>query len=547
MKGLITCLALTVSCLSLADAIYNGEVAPFTASSGWDQNGSTLAQSTVAPHSPKNHLRAKLVLKNWWGAAAYMTKAGTTLDGSKYSHLKMWMKSSAVTAVQVYLFDANGKQSDGYTVPVTTRYQQFSIPIMSLTGVDLTKLTALVFAVSKEGAATYTVDIDDIEAFSECPLPTDPVPPPQPPPPPPPVPTPTPTDPVPPPAAGDQWIMGYYVGYQRSLYPPEKIDFKNITHLMVGRVVPNSNGTLTTNLDIDNVQGPALAKQLATLTRNAGRKSILMLGGDGAHSGWVGAASASNRPAFVAALLKLVSDWGYDGLDLDWEPITETDRPLLITLAKELKAAKPSLILTVPVGWVNANFAAEAWVKDLVPHVDRINVMSYLMAGDWDGWLSWHSSALKGHAARHPSSLEVSMNGYKAVGVPAQKLGLGIGFFGVCWKGVTAPRAEVAGASVVASDNEMSYTNIVGSYFQQNGYKWDDAAAVPYLSYASGYGPRGCNFISFDDERSAKLKGEFVRANGLGGIIIWTVGQGYMPASGTNPLLQALGAGVRGE
>lgn len=360
--------------------------------------------------------------------------------------------------------------------------------------------------------------------------------------------TPTPTPPPSPPPTDNssQWIMAYYVGYQQSLYPPEKVDFKNLTHLMVGRVVPRSDGTLNTTLDIDATQGPALAKKLSGLAHANGKKAILMLGGDGARAGFVGAASSTNRKVFISNLLKVADDFGYDGFDLDWEPIQPTDKPLLLALAKELKAARPSLLLTIPVGWINANFSADSWYANLVPYLDRINVMTYFMAGPWDSWLSWHSSALSGNGARYPSSIAVSVDGYKKIGIPANKLGIGIGFFGICWKGVTGPRQEITSASIVASDNTMSIRNIAERYYTTTGYNWDADAQAPYLSYPNGYGPLGCNFISVDDERSAGLKGSYVRTNQLGGIIIWTVNQGYIPSLDKNPLLISLAAGVRG-
>jgi len=352
-------------------------------------------------------------------------------------------------------------------------------------------------------------------------------------------------DPVEVPADGNAWLMGYYVGYQRGLYPPEKVDFTSITHLMVGRVVPKADGTLTTDLDIDDTNGPALAKSLAGLAHKNLRKAILMIGGDGAHSGWVGSASSANRSKFVDNLLSVMDAWGYDGLDLDWEPILDYDKPDLLALIKELRAKRPNMILTIPVGWVNANLKnADPWLKNIEPYVDRINVMSYLMGGPWSGWLSWHSSALSGHGAQYPSSIEVSAEGYRSVGIPAGKIGIGVGFFGVCWKGVTGPKQSTSGASIVASDNTMSYRNILASYLVESAYKWDSTAYVPYLSYPNGYGPLGCNFISAEDESSVSRKGEYVRVNGLGGAIVWTVNQGYLPDKDDNPLLVSLANGM---
>ncbi|HEU4664099.1 MAG TPA: hypothetical protein VFS55_08725, partial [Dokdonella sp.] len=36
----------------------------------------------------------------------------------------------------------------------------------------------------------------------------------------------------------NRWIQGYYVGYQRDLYPVAAIDFAAVTHLMIGRMRP---------------------------------------------------------------------------------------------------------------------------------------------------------------------------------------------------------------------------------------------------------------------------------------------------------------------
>ncbi len=100
-----------------------------------------------------------------------------------------------------------------------------------------------------------------------------------------------------------RWVAGYHVGYQRDLYPIAEVDFSTLTHLMVGRVTPNANGTVNTHFDIDNVNGPIWAQQASTAARANGVKAILMVGGAGEYAGWVGAASAANRATFVTNLL----------------------------------------------------------------------------------------------------------------------------------------------------------------------------------------------------------------------------------------------------
>ncbi|HEY0038682.1 MAG TPA: fibronectin type III domain-containing protein, partial [Longimicrobium sp.] len=103
--------------------------------------------------------------------------------------------------------------------------------------------------------------------------------------------------PAPPPPSGTpgRWVSGYYVGYQRSLYPVAEVDFSLMTHIIVGRIVPTSTGGVLTHFDINDVEGPAMARALSTRAHEAGKKAILMLGGAGTHAQFVSAASATYR------------------------------------------------------------------------------------------------------------------------------------------------------------------------------------------------------------------------------------------------------------
>jgi chitinase len=342
-----------------------------------------------------------------------------------------------------------------------------------------------------------------------------------------------------------RWVAGYYVGYERDLYPLGELDFSAVTHLMVGRARPAAGGGLVTDFDIDAVNGPAWAQAAVDAAHAAHRKAVLMVGGAGEIGGWRDAAAAANRAAFVASLLAAVDRFGFDGLDLDWEPLESVDRPAFRALAAALRAARPGLILTVPVGWVNANFAdpPDPYWGEIAPLFDRIAVMTYDMAGPWDGWQSWHNAALQGEAPATPSSVASSIAFYRASGVPAARLSMGLAFYGYCWQGVTGPRQS--GGSVAAGDGAMSYAAIATSYATPAAEAWDAAAHVPYLSSAVPLGPAGCNFVSYDDARSIADKGAFARAQGLGGTIIWTIGQGHLgerPAGQRDPLLQAVRA-----
>lgn len=335
------------------------------------------------------------------------------------------------------------------------------------------------------------------------------------------------------------WINGYYVGYQQDSYPPSAIYFNGLTHVTVGRIVPNSDGTL--NVGFDTHDGPAMATTVSGLARAAGKKSILMVGGSGADSGFRASSSASTRSTFIRNLIQAKTSYGYDGLDLDWEPILTSDRPLLTSLVQDLRAASPGIILTVPVTWGNSD---AAFISTLSSSLDQVNVMSYGMADSWPGWKSWHSSALAGDTSTTPSSVSRSIQAYVSAGTPASKMGMGIGFYGSCWSGgVVGPGQSLgSGQSVVASDNTMSYTNIMASYFDVSSRRWDSIASVPYLTFTSPRGSSSCTFVSYDDAESIAAKGAYAKSAGIGGTIIWTIAQGAVPGAdpaSRNPLLEA--------
>ncbi|GAA0724797.1 glycoside hydrolase family 18 protein [Dokdonella soli] len=340
-----------------------------------------------------------------------------------------------------------------------------------------------------------------------------------------------------------RWVAGYYVGYERQQYPIGEVDFSTITHLMVGRARPLADGSLTTDFDIDAVNGPAWAHTSVDAAHAAGRKAVLMIGGAGEIAGWRGAASAANRASFVTNLLAAVDQFGFDGLDLDWEPLETSDRGNFQALATALRAARPELILTVPIIWMNSNFAnpPDPFWGQIAPLFDRIDVMTYDMAGPWSGWQSWHNSALYGETPTTPSSVASSVAFYLASGVPAAKLGVGTAFYGYCWRGVTGPHQ--IGGTPAAGDGTMSYANIIQNYYTPPAHIWDATARVPYLSSATPLGSAGCTFISYDDAQSITEKGAYARAQELGALIIWTISQGHLasePVGHRDPLLDAV-------
>jgi chitinase len=350
-----------------------------------------------------------------------------------------------------------------------------------------------------------------------------------------------------PPATTAHWVTGYYVAYAplRTWCTPDEIDWSGLTHIAMGRIKANSNGTLARDFDWDSTNGPALARTIAQRAHSAGKKAILMLGGAG--QGWaIHSAMASQRAAFVANLVQAMNEYGYDGLDLDWED--DVDWDLFLGLATDLRRAAPKAVLTMPLGMINPNYqSVEGPIAAIAAQLDQLNLMAYYpatcMAGA--GWLSWHNCPLDGWKAATPVTISDTLARYVQAGVPKAKLGMGIAFYAIGYNGgITAPnQATESGVAIVGGDNDLPLCDFYkpGGLYNAAARQWDALAREPYLSLDAPDGTFGCRYFSYEDEASIAAKGAFAKANGYGGIIVWNLNQGYVRGA-ANPtfLTQAL-------
>jgi chitinase len=236
------------------------------------------------------------------------------------------------------------------------------------------------------------------------------------------------------------------------------------------------------------------------------------------------------RGVFIKNLIDFISTRGYDGIDIDMEPISPSDEGNFIKFVRELrdemKSVNPRWLLTIPASGEPGDQPKLCAL--LQNDFDQINIQTYDLSGKWDGFKTWYNGSLYGDGrtmmtgARPYPSVDEKVGIYLAAGVPKAKLGIGIAFYGYVWTGASGPAQSIAGVSL----ETLGYNTIMAQYFRPSLYHWDAIAQAPYLSIGAPQAA-GNKFISYDDARLARAKVLYAREHGLGGVIIWELGDGY--------------------
>ena len=262
--------------------------------------------------------------------------------------------------------------------------------------------------------------------------------------------------------------------------------------------------------------------------------------------GWTGSAKFSDvaltqasRDKFASSVVAFVTKYGFDGVDIDWEyPTGDGDpgnvtRPedkdnfvlMLADLRSQLDAqgAKDShhYLLTIALSADKGDYTPLDWTK-ITPLLDWINVMTYDMAGDWSD-VTGFNSPLYGTSSE--LSVDATISGLLALGVPANKLLLGAPFYGRGWSGAGSQNSGLNQPykSIPQGTSEQGsydYWDLAAHYIGKYQRFWSEAAQVPWL-----YDAKSGTMISYDDPQSLAGKAEYVRGQGLGGMMVWELSE----------------------
>lgn len=251
---------------------------------------------------------------------------------------------------------------------------------------------------------------------------------------------------------------------------------------------------------------------------NSGTKIVISINKGTSSSFSTVSASSTLRNKLAVNLLKLLKEYNFDGIDIDWETPSTAEKTNFTLLMKELynviKASNSNYLITAAIGggmWQPPKY-------DLVnskDYLDYINLMTYSMATGSGYYQNALYPSTKG-ATLTSCSIDESVKLYNSYGIRNEKILVGIPFYCTLQTNSKGP------GSKTGQGKSIWYNVMLNNYQLSNTMKeyFDEECCVPYR-----YDKENSIFISYDNERSIMLKCQYIKVNNLAGIMYWQYGQ----------------------
>ena len=326
-------------------------------------------------------------------------------------------------------------------------------------------------------------------------------------------------------------VVAAYVFPQDAALIPGQIDARSVTR--VNYAFANiKDGRMVTGFahDADNYAFLAgLKKQNPSLT-------VLVSVG-----GWLWSTNFSDvsltpasRRLFIESALEFLGRYQLDGLDIDWEypgligsghRFRAEDGHNFTLLLAELRQrfneqtarTHKRLYLTIAAG-ASSDYLDHTEMKKAQKYVDTVNLMAY-------DYVEPGSDPLTGnHAPLFTDPLDVrnysadaSVRAFEKAGVPAEKVVLGLPFYGHVWGQVADVNHGMLQTGQPVPNAYAPYSAITATMLNQGYVRyWDQAASAPYLYNAEKH-----IFVSYEDTESITAKCRYVLEQQLGGVMFW--------------------------
>jgi spore germination protein YaaH len=207
----------------------------------------------------------------------------------------------------------------------------------------------------------------------------------------------------------------------------------------------------------------------------------------------------------ISAIVTLVQQRGYSGIDIDYEELHAADRQAFSTyithLADALHARGKILSVAVFAKATNAGYAPRNVAQDYAAigrAADQVRLMAY--DNHW-------ASSPPGPVA--PLGWVRSVLGYARTQIPASKIILGVPLYGYDWTGNHGTGITWQRAVALASEHSVRI-------------RYDSASQSPWFSYTDAAGRQ--HQVWFENPASSAAKFRLARESGVGGVFCWMYG-----------------------
>ncbi len=360
-------------------------------------------------------------------------------------------------------------------------------------------------------------------------------------------------------------IIGYYPSWRFMerdyLVTQATIPYEKLTIINYAFFYPNLDGELlglhpeADEYVLNDLKDPKTGatienSSLIDYAEKHGVKVMLSIGGWEDSDNFPSVASQQKtRTRFAQSCVDVIRDYGFHGIDIDWEYPglkahngTPADKENFTLMLHEVRDSLDAHTLETQ-RYYPLSFAASASpsasegfdVKAVSEILDFINIMTYDFHGSWDPISNHNSPLYKPKKGDKAASLDAAFRLYhEHYGVPAEKLNLGVPFYGRTFANCRKLHASHDGASTYFHPEGFADYQMIVNNPKGFKHKWDDKAKVPYL-----YNRKEKIIVSYDDPTSVGLKAEYVNHVGARGVIIWTIVGDYLD-NGETPLLDVL-------
>jgi chitinase len=332
-----------------------------------------------------------------------------------------------------------------------------------------------------------------------------------------------------------QWsVVNYYV-YDNMPFTSVNGLWRGVTHLAIGDVHAAADGSVNYTFDPGKYFPAAVSA-----AHEHGAKALVILSDTGKNDN-LKSALESHRAALLNNIARVISTYGFDGIQVDWEksfPYRSTQATLgLFFQALRAKLGNSTLIMAdaFAAGGPYGQSAQTQW-NTAIPYLDRLAIMTYDSTRQVSGTHSWFNSPLYNGATADSTatSIDQSIRLYLSSGsmIPASKLMIGLAFYGYTYTGVSGPRQSAGNLR-----GQSNYSTLFSMY-DLSSAKYDTSAQVPWLPVRNGY-------ITFDNAHSLTAKIAYAKSKELGGWMIFNLFADYLPSHyPQHPLLAAVALAI---